>query len=148
MTMRISIDVHSLLNQLEIKTDVLKSIKPRWKRMYYKSVVNLITKGYQPDSSNSGNVFPFIESFHQLCEVEDWKRAWIILSLDIDNNNTTQLHSQLSYWGYYNQQIELYSRIVDRLPPDCQCICLMGLASGYSITGRNSISIKCYQQAG
>lgn len=87
----------------------IKSMRPRWKRTHYRAVVNWLTKyEYKLDATNLEKVRGLLEAFHHLCEVEDWKRASVIL-------NIKQLHEQLSNGGYYHEQLDMYKRIIGKM---------------------------------
>lgn len=100
----------SVLADIDIDSAAIKFIKPSWKRTHYRAVVNWLTKYKpKPDASNLEKVRGLVEAFHHLCEVEDWEKAEKILFTRLDTPTNEELHNQLNTWGYYREQIELYS---------------------------------------
>jgi len=94
----------------------------------------------QPDAPNLEKVRGYLEAFHHCCEVEDWEKASEILCIGIDTPTNEGLHAQLGTWGYYSQQIEVYSRLLGKLNDSCDIICWAGI-------GNACQSLAKYRQA-
>lgn len=94
---------------------------------HYIAVENYLTDDEEPslNASNLEQVSRYLNAFHHLCEVEDWKRASKILFIRLDTPTNEELHAQLNTWGYYKKQIELYNRIVGKISPSLDTIFFM-----------------------
>lgn len=135
-----------ILTKLAIEPCTLKYIKPRWKRTHYRAAINWLTKYKpQPAASNLEKVRCYLEAFHHLCEVEDWEKAGGILSITLNISTNEEFHLQLGNWGYYQQQIELYKRILGKLDVAWDCLCLNNLGNAYRSLGNYSASITAQQ---
>ncbi len=71
----------------------------------------------EPNASNLEKVRGYLEGFHHLCEVGDWRGAGEILCIRLDTPMNEELHNQLRTWGHYPEQLELYSRLLGKLNP-------------------------------
>lgn len=119
----------------------IKSIKPRWKRTHYRAVVNWLTKyEYKPDATNLEEVQGLLEAFHHLCEVEDWKRASVILNIE-------QLHEQLCNGGYYHEQLDMYNRIIGKFNLSSDGYFFICLGNVHNNLSNYSDGIKCFEQS-
>ena len=138
----------SILEQLSIDPSNIKSIQPRWKRSNYRAIINWLTK-YKANSndSNLDKVKSLLETFFHLCGVEDWKRAGKILYIPVQTPNRELLHNQLSYWGYYQKQIELYKQVLHKLSEEINALFLNSLGSSYSLLGKYDESLNYYQES-
>jgi len=139
-----------VLNQLgiDLTKPQLADISP-WKFAHYMAVENWLTE-YQPkpNSSNLEQVRGYLEAFHHLCEVSDWEKASKILFIRSNyatNTKHKDLHEQLFTWGYYQEQIDLYSRLLDKLNPELNCILLHGLGRAYGCLGQPQPAIEFHQ---
>jgi hypothetical protein len=116
-----------VLEQLGINPHNLCADFPtREQRLQYRAVVQWLTD-YKPksDSTNLKKVLNYLEAFHHLCAVKDWERASKILFIRLNTPTNEELHAQLDTWGYYSEQIDLYSRIVGKLSPSLDTIFFM-----------------------
>jgi len=88
----------------------------REQRLQYRAVVQWLAD-YKPksDASNLEKVRGYLESFHHLCEVEDWGRAWEILLTRLNTPTKEQLHNHLNTWGYYQEQADIYDRLLEKI---------------------------------
>jgi tetratricopeptide (TPR) repeat protein len=138
----------SVLANLGIDPAQIKFIKPRWKRTHYRAIVNWITKYQpQPNACNLEKVRGYLEAFHHICEVEDWEKASKILCLQNNLPPNEELHNQLGVWGYYREQISLYTRLLKRLNTKVDSTCLNGLGSAYDALGDYCQALNYIQQA-
>ena len=103
----------SILEKLSIDPSNIKFIKPKEKRSNYIVILNWLTE-YKANSNvpNSEKIKGLLETFFHLCGVEDWKRAGKILYIPVQTPNRELLHNQLSYWGYYQKQIDFLALVV------------------------------------
>ncbi len=90
----------------------------------------------EPNASNLEQVCGYLEAFHHLCEISAWQEASQILFTSTKTENAKKLHEQLRSWGYYSEQIELYSRILGKLNLEIDCLCLWGLGGAYCHLGQ------------
>lgn len=137
-----------VLAKLDLDPAAIKSIKPRWKRTHYRAVINWLTK-YEPQAiaSNLEKVRGYLEAFHHLCEVEEWEKAWIILTTHLTSQNLGKLHDQLAVWSYYQYEIEFYSRILGKLDSKRETILLNNLGNAYRFQGNYKLAIEYHEQA-
>lgn len=137
-----------VLNQLgiDLATPQLAEIST-WEFAHYMAVENWLTE-YQPkpDSSNLEQVRGYLEAFHHLCEVSDWEKGSKIIFINLNIANSKALHEQLGTWGYYREQIELYSQVLDKLNRNLDCIFLHGLGWAYCHLGQPQIAIDYHQR--
>ncbi|MFN6534948.1 MAG: tetratricopeptide repeat protein [Nostoc sp. EkiNYC01] len=89
-----------------------------------------------PDATNLEKVRRYLETFHHLCEVEDWDKAVLVSSFSMGNNNNLiqyNLFRQLEIWGYYSEQIQIYTNILnkERVPANLKILAFLGLGKVY-----------------
>jgi hypothetical protein len=115
------------------------------KRAQYRAVKNWLTRyKVKPDASNLEKVRGYLEAFHHLCEVEDWERASQILFTHLKTPTNQALHNQLGHWGYYLEQIEIYSRILHKVATSTSSF-LNGLGNANQALGKYEIAIEYHQ---
>ncbi|MGA9383289.1 MAG: tetratricopeptide repeat protein [Phormidium sp.] len=135
-----------LLNQLGINFKIIQlaDISP-WEFAHYLAIENWLTEYQpQPDASYLEQVRGYLEAFHHLCELSDWKKASQILFIN-NNYNHKALHEELGNCGYYGEQIELYTKLLNKLNGDLDYILLHGLGWVHYNLGQPQIAID-YQQ--
>jgi tetratricopeptide (TPR) repeat protein len=134
-----------VLSQLGIKsaTSVLADSSP-WEFAHYMAIKNWLMYKPKLNASNLEQVKHYLKVFHHLCEVEAWETACKLIRLTIPN--TKELHEQLGIWGYYNEQIEIYSRLLTKLNLDLDCLWLDGLGTAYSYLGKAQIAIDYHER--
>ena len=136
----------SVLAELKVEPTFIKSIEPRWKRTHYRAVRNWLTKYTPPsEASHLEQVRGYLEAFHHLCEVEDWNRASAILSIPLNTCTKQLLHEQLGTWGYYREQIRLYSKLLGNLKPLHYVTYLSALGNTLCSLGEYFKGLKYYQ---
>lgn len=131
---------------IELVTPQLTNVSP-WQFAHYIAIENWLT-AYKPksDATNLEKVRGYLEAFHHLCEVEAWEQASKILFLHPNLPTTQALHKQLGTWGYYREEIELYSRLLNKSNQDLDCILLHGLGWAYCYLGKGEKAIEYHQQ--
>ena len=130
----------------QMSSPPLDNMSP-WEFAHYIAVENWLTEYKpKPDATNLEKVRGSLEAFHHLCKVEAWETASKILFLQPNLPNTQELHKQLGTWGCYREQIELYSRLLNKFNPDLDCILLHGLGWGYCYLGKPNSAITYHQQ--
>jgi tetratricopeptide (TPR) repeat protein len=100
----------------------------------------------EPDASNLERVRGYLEAFHHFCENSAWQSASQILFTSTQTSNGKELHEQLSHWGYYSEQIELYSQLIGKLNSETDCFCLQVLGGAYCQFGQFSKAINYHNQ--
>ena len=140
--------VELVLEKIGLNSATIKSIQPRRKRSQYRAVFNWLTE-YKPhaNASNLEIVKGYLEAFHHLCEVEDWERATTIIDITLNTPTNEKLRDLLGTWGYYQQQKEIFDRLLGKLNDEWQLICLNGLGRYYYSTGRYEFAINYFNQS-
>ncbi len=100
----------------------------------------------KPDASNLEQVRGYLEAFHHLCKISAWQEASSILFMPTKTSNAKQLHEQLRSWGYYSEQIELYSQLISKLNSETDCFCLQVLGGAYCHFGQFQKAINYHNQ--
>ncbi|MEE3717021.1 tetratricopeptide repeat protein [Tumidithrix elongata RA019] len=104
---------------------------------------------YQPDrdASNLEQVKGYLEAFHHLCHASIFVEAQKILFIPIQIAQIEQaLHKQLGNWGYYREQIELYSRLKGKQDAAFDCFLLNGLGEAYYSLGQPQPALLAYEE--
>ncbi|WP_324236164.1 tetratricopeptide repeat protein [Okeania sp.] len=140
--------VELVLEKIGLESTTIKSIKPRRKKSHYRAVINWLTE-YKPhaNASNLQIVKGYLEAFHHLCEVEDWERATTIIDITLNTPTNEKLRDLLGTWGYYQQQKEIYDRLLGKLNDEWQLICLNGLGNCHFYTGSYQLAINYFNQS-
>lgn len=140
-----------ILVQLGIEPGSLSSMRSHWKRASYRAVINWLTKQYAPPptASNIERVKGVLQAFDHLCEpeVEDWKAASRILAIRLHTATNDFLPDQLRTWGYYQKLIALYEKLLDKLEPGGEFVCLKGLCDAHLSQGEYRQALERYEQA-
>jgi len=95
-----------------------------------------------PDAENIEKVKGLLEAFYHLCEVGDWVNAENIFKIRLEITQKQELHSQLFTWGYYDENIYLCKRILNKLSPRINIVCYKTLADNMCILGRYNQAIE------
>jgi len=103
---------------------------------------------YQPEcaAEKLEQVRGYLEAVHHLCELSAWESAAHVLLMPLDGSQTATFHRQLGTWGYYREQIELYTQLLGRLGPAMDLICLNGLGYAHSYLGEFRDALQWHQQ--
>ena len=107
---------------------------------HYIAVENYLTDEDEapPDADNLEEVSFYLQAFYHLSEVEDWEKAKAIVRIQLSTPTNEELHIQLGTWGYYQEQIDLCSRLLGKLDTRTDSTCLNTLGMAY-----DSSSCKC-----
>ena len=140
-----------LITKLGINPSNLLADFPSNKLDQYIAVVNWLKK-YKPKSgaTNLEKVQGYLETFHHLCEVKDWKRAKTILDFRLDTPTDEEFHLQMGTWGYYEEQTKLYDcflKNIEDLHPFYKIAFLLGKGSIEYAKGQYLKAIDYYSQA-
>jgi tetratricopeptide (TPR) repeat protein len=123
---------NSILTEVGLDITQIISIYPPHRRSQYRAVINWLSK-YQPNpnASHLEKVKGLLEAFYHLSELEEWKKAYQIISYSLNTYNQEKLHNQLQIWGYYREEINLYHTLRDNLDREANYLCLKGLANAH-----------------
>jgi tetratricopeptide (TPR) repeat protein len=138
----------SLLHLPErIKTGAYELLGQIGKKVAHEIAVRMWRTAYEPepDAPNLEKVRGYLEAFHHLCELEDWKSAKDILTVRLKPTDD-ELHIQLDIWGYYQERIYLYSRLLGKLNSSFDSVFLKGLGNTYQAQGNYYQAINYHQQ--
>ena len=140
--------IELVLEKIGLESATIKSIKPRIKKSHYRAVLNWLTE-YKPhaNASNLEIVKGYLEAFYHLCEVEDWEKATTIIDITLNTPTNEKLRDLLITWGYYQQQKEIFDRLLGKFNDEWQLICLNGLGRYYYSTGRYESAINYFNQS-
>mgnify|MGYP001793163688 CR=1 FL=1 len=137
-----------ILEKLEIDPKSLRSIKSVSERSQYRAVVNWLTR-YSPQSESASLelVRGWLEAFHHLCELGAWEKATALLCSRLETATREELHDQLNLWGYHAELEQIYSRVVNRVPPKFNGIILNALGRLWTDLGDYEKAIDYHQQS-
>ncbi|MBE7385146.1 MAG: tetratricopeptide repeat protein [Leptolyngbya sp. SIO1E4] len=88
-----------------------------------------------PDALNIESVRGYLEAFDHYCEIEDWEEACAVLDTQIDSPTKEALHWQLETWGYYQDEIRLYERVLGQTSTERDILWHRGFGLAYSRLG-------------
>jgi tetratricopeptide (TPR) repeat protein len=118
-----------------------------WEDINYSAAEWWLT-GYEPESDdNLEQVRGYLEAFYHLCEIEKWEKAAILLFIRLNTPTHAELHLQLGTWGYYSEQIEIYTKICDKFTPTQNSIFLKNLGVAYRFLDNFPKANEYYSQA-
>jgi tetratricopeptide (TPR) repeat protein len=81
--------------------------------------------------ANSGTleqVKHFLETFYHLCSVHQWQLASRVLAVAMPEG---EFHNQLGIWGHFQEQIQVYQQLIERISPTLDLVFLNGLGTIY-----------------
>jgi tetratricopeptide (TPR) repeat protein len=138
---------NELLAALQIDPKAIRTVQTPWKRSTYQAIVNWLTK-YQvkPNASNLEQVRGYLEAIDLFCDLQDWEKAEVLLTVHLDTPTSEELHSQLFTWGYYQEQIQLYQRLLNQGDTLLNLTCLNGLGNACDRLGNYAQAIDYHQQ--
>jgi tetratricopeptide (TPR) repeat protein len=139
-------DKDQILAQINFKPEKLREM-PHWQRANYIAAINYLQEHEPQNPSNLEKVAGCIEAFHHFCEFEEWEIAHKILLLPLNTPMKETLHKQLEIWGYYQEQINLYNAIYDKINIDAGLSILNSLGDAYLNLGQNQAAESSYQKA-
>ena len=89
-------DGEPVLIRLGIEAIRLTALRPRARRTHCRAIINWLTK-YQasPSASNLEQIRGYLESFHHLCEIEEWEQAAALISTRLNTPTQELAHYQL-----------------------------------------------------
>ncbi|NJM99826.1 MAG: tetratricopeptide repeat protein [Phormidesmis sp. RL_2_1] len=141
-----------VLNQLGIDPARIRNMPPGSRRSRCRAIVNWLTQHrLPPQASNLEKVKGFIEAFYHLCEMEEWERAFSLISVPLNTPTREELHYQLKLWGYSQERTKLYQSLVDRVnhrgEEGWNARVLQCLGESYHSQGNYSQAKACYERS-
>lgn len=111
----------------------------------YTAIEYFLTLEDEPpeNASNLQKINRYLQAFHHLCEVPEWRKAGQILSF---SPISIPLHEQLRIWGYYRDEIELYQQLLGKVNSDQDIICLSGLGKAFYNLSEYDQSLIYYEK--
>ncbi|MTJ09820.1 MULTISPECIES: tetratricopeptide repeat protein [unclassified Anabaena] len=137
------------ISTLEISlTSSQLSTLSAWEFTHWVAIDNWLTDYFPDDNAtNLDKVRGYLEAFHHLCELAEWEKAFKILFIDTSYfGGNKVLHEQLFIWGYYQEQVNFYKRLLNKFGLKCDCFLFHGLGKAYDYLGKVEEAIYYYQQ--
>lgn len=113
----------------------------------YKAARNWLRRYRPVDESNLAQVKGYLEAFYHLSQVEDWENAQAIAFMRSLISEDRELHEQLFVWGYYQQQLKVYSTLLHQIDEAVDLVCLSGLGNLEDVWGNFNRAIEYHHQA-
>jgi tetratricopeptide (TPR) repeat protein len=88
-----------------------------------------------------------LEAFEHYCAIGDWETACSVLDIQIASPTQEPLHWQLETWGYYQEEISLYKKVIGTTSPERDILWYRGLGIAYHGLGNYSLAIQYHQQS-
>jgi tetratricopeptide (TPR) repeat protein len=135
------IRLHNLVR--DIAYDWLQEDEIIWKAAEVKAA-ELWLREYQPEENteNLEKVRGYLEAFDHYCTAEDWVKAESLFKIRLKITQRQELHNQLSTWGYYDENIYICKRILNKLSSQIDIVCYKDLADNYHLLGKDNKAIK------
>ncbi|MBD2460896.1 tetratricopeptide repeat protein [Oscillatoria sp. FACHB-1407] len=142
------IQQHNLIR--EIARTLLKADLPTWQSAE-RQAAHLWLTAYTPapDAPTLETVRGYLEAFDHYCTIEDWNTAQQTAWTRLNTPTESYLCWQLGMWGYYREQVLLYTSLlkIARNTGNRQGEnVLHGLGMAYSYLGQYQQAIACHQQ--
>jgi tetratricopeptide (TPR) repeat protein/DNA-binding Xre family transcriptional regulator len=104
---------------------------------------------YEPpiNASNLELIVGYLEAFDHYWELKDLENVRSIICIRLEGFTKENLHSQLGRWGYYSEQIKIYSKLLDIYPKSGAYQNRAGEASIWGNLGNAYCSLSKYDQA-
>ena len=93
-------DALPVLTQLGILPKYLRQMPPGHRRTQCRALINWLTRYRPSDSSdNLTQVKGYLQAFYHLCDIQEWERAFTLISTRLNTPTREMLHYQLKLWG-------------------------------------------------
>lgn len=138
---------HDILSAIQIDPALIRFIKPPSQRSRYQAIINWLTR-YQPspESSNLDHIRGLLETFHHLCDSNDWEKVSNLLQIRLNTPTQEELDNQLHTWGYYAEQISIYQAFLKQINQEWDAIALNGLGIAHNSLGHHHETLTYNQQ--
>jgi tetratricopeptide (TPR) repeat protein len=131
--------------ELNSKLQALQATS-HWQRIHYRAVKNWLTLyKYSAQATRLEQIKGYLEAFFHLKEVEDWLGMKAILQVEVDDSSY-ELHEQLHIWGYYQEQTDAYTQLLNRLDSGLDSTILSGLGITSHTLGKYEQAIGYYKR--
>jgi tetratricopeptide (TPR) repeat protein len=119
-----------------------------WEFAHWIAIENWLTDyDIDDNATNLEQVRGYLEAFHHLCELSEWEKTVKILFLNTSFcSGKKVLHEQLFVWGYYQEQVNFYQRLLNKFGLEGDCFLLYGLGRAYSYLGKIQEAISIQNQ--
>jgi tetratricopeptide (TPR) repeat protein len=136
----------SVLKELGINSEYIRSIKHSWERSHYRAIFNWISKHESGvDSSNLEKIKGLLESFYLLCNIKALDKALKILQIRLKTPTNQQLDEQLRLWGYYQEVLGCYNSLIGNVSYDFDIILLSMSGVIHEFLGNQEKAIEYYE---
>ncbi|MBT9317969.1 hypothetical protein [Leptothoe spongobia] len=118
------------------------------KRANWRAIKNWLGK-YRPlsESSNLERIRGYLEAFHHLCEIEAWEESRSLLDLPLSSPLHETLVQHLHTWNYYQQEITLYTRLLDHCDSITSSFYMNQLGFIYMILGQEERALTFFKRS-
>ena len=117
------------------------------KDLQYVTVISLLTiHSPDPEAENIKQIEGFLEAFEHLCSIDDWDRAWKLISIPLNTPTNEELREQLNTWGYALRQLEIHQKLLNKLPEENSLV-LLGIGEAYNSLGDYQQSLNSFKTA-
>ena len=87
-----------------------------------------------------------MQAFYDLYELADLSRALKIIFAESNIDNYEVLHNQLGTWGYYNEQIKLYKKLIGKFDTQLNAFWLASISNSLNAQAKYEEAIKhCHE---
>lgn len=104
-----------ILIKLGIDPKRICHMSPGPRRTQCRAIINWLTRHGPKTNNNLEQVKGYLEAFYHLCDIEEWERAFSLVSVRPNTPTQEPLHYQLKLWGYSQIRIDLYKALANRI---------------------------------
>jgi tetratricopeptide (TPR) repeat protein len=139
------VNQHNLIRSVALT--FLKSDGSTWEAAH-RQAAHLWLTAYGPasDASNLEKTRGYLETFAHYCEVKEWEQASEIYTKPVGSDQRP-LHMQLLVCSYYEELIQVSTRLAENITTPIKRVCLNQIGNAYRNQGQIEKSIAYYQQA-
>lgn len=106
----------TVLTQIGITPDRIRHVQPVLKRTHCRAIINWLTRHRpSPTADNLEQVKGYLQAFYHLCDIEEYERAFSLISTQLNTPTQDPLHYHLRTWGYPQVRTALYQALVDNV---------------------------------
>lgn len=116
---------------------------------HYIAVKNFLTDEDEEkaDAENLQKVQGYLEAFYHLCEVKDWNKSWLIVSIQLNTQNQEKLVEQLGIWGYYKEVVEILEILIGKISCSIDAFCYLTLGNAIQLQGEREIALNHFHKS-
>ncbi|MEC4806512.1 MAG: tetratricopeptide repeat protein [Jaaginema sp. PMC 1079.18] len=103
-------------------------------------------KCYKPeeDASIIDQIRGYIEAFYHFCQLSAWSVAWQVLQMPVFTGK--KLYEQFRDWGYYREQVEIYSQLFGKIDAKTDCILYYQIGYAHYHLGEKETARQYFQK--